>query len=282
MGFSFYEIPNSRSFTQDPPSSTFTYQASGELDERIVWSYALGATPAYVFSDVGILYRGSVDIREKGHEQFEVTVPYTRKKNETGSFSWNFDTSGATVKIKVSREHIKSYPLLDDHGDEMPTDPHEGAMGVKDDGDVEGVEIIIPALKISAQFKHPQGVVTLAHAKNLARATGCTNLNPYLDGEFDGGELLFLGATGSDGTDTDAEVNYQFAASQNADKLSFGKIANIVKKGWHYAWVEFKPSVDEGQKAVVPKRVHIERVYNEIDFESVLGWGGDSASQQAG
>lgn len=264
------EIPDSRSIREDPAQIVYRYLGLGENDPDIVYSYALGSTPSFQVTNMGILYRQDIDVAPRGHQQHIITVPYAAKKRNTGEWTFNFDTSGATVKVKVAREHIASYDESGVLGG-ASANMHRGAIGVKPDGDVEGVDIVIPALKLNVQYKNPRGVVTIAYAKTLARATGCANSAPFLD--FAPGELLFVGAQGSDGTETDAEVTYMFVASENTDSLSMGDVANIVKYGHHYAWAEFKDAVVGGQAAVQVKRVHVERVYNFINFANYLGWG---------
>lgn len=260
--FSFEEMPDSRSFQAEPASYTLKYKADGEHDDAIVQAYALAATAVAAFTPAGTLYRQNVQVEPDGWGQYIVTVPYASRKKTTGDYTWSFDTSGATVKIKAAKEHIASYP---DDGDW-----HKGAIGVKADGEVEGVDIVIPALALTVTFNHPSGIVTLDYAKSLAQATGTTNSSTFLG--FAAGELLFLGASGSDGSEAPASVSFKLAASQNVTDLSFGDITSIVKQGHHVAWVEFEDDIDTGEAVRPPKRVHIDRVYNSTDFASVFGW----------
>ena len=126
--FQFNERPDSRAWTTDPPGVTYRYKASGEHDDGIVRAYALSATPLVIFADVGTLFRGNVQIDPDGHKQYVVSVPYGPRKRETGSSTFRFDTTGATINIKAAKEHIASYPSG------APTNPHKGAIGVTKDG----------------------------------------------------------------------------------------------------------------------------------------------------
>lgn len=260
--FSFEEMPDSRSFSAEPPSITYKYKADGEHDDSLVQAYALAATSVAVFTPAGTLYRQNVQVEPDGWAQYVVTVPYGSRKKTTGDYTWSFDTSGATVRIKAAKEHIASYP---DDGDW-----HKGAIGVKGDGEVEGVDIVIPALALTVTFNNPSGIVTLDYARSLAAATGTTNSATFLG--FSAGELLFLGASGSDGSEAPAQTSFKLAASQNVTDLSFGDITGIVKAGWAIAWVEFQDDVDTGEAVRPPKRVHVEKVYSESNFASVFGW----------
>ena len=142
-------------------------------------------------------------------------------------------------------------------------------IGVTGKGDVEGAEMIIPALKITYGFRHPQGVVDESFARTLARNTGKVNSDSWRG--FDAGELLFIGASGSDGSEADAEVSYQFAASENAT-LTIGEIADVVKKGHEALWIEYEDDEEDDEAVQIPKRIHIERVYSDMSFASIFGW----------
>lgn len=265
--FIFDETPDSGASTIQPPSYTLKYLASGEPNQSIVEGYAIAASPALIFTSQGALYRQDVRLEPDGFARFIATVPYGPQQKDTGSVSFSFDTTGATIKIKAAKEHITAY----DADGEDTSNVHHGAIGVTNDLKVEGCDIIVPALKLSYTFKHPQGVVSEIFAKGLARATGQTNANPWRT--FDVGEALFIGATGGGGTDTAAEVTYNIICSENADgDLTIGGISGIVKSGHAFAWVEFKDETEGGEPAVQPKRVNIERVYDAIDFYEWFGW----------
>ncbi len=265
MLYSFEETPASGQATTEPPTYTLIYKSVGEPSDFLVHQYALSLSPLTVARPTGVLYRKDVRCDPDGWNQYLVTVTYGRKeKNNTpvGSYTFDFDTTGGVVKVKVAREHLASYP---DDGDW-----HKGVIGVKADGEAEGVDIVIPACKLTYNFRHPEGTVDEAFARAMSNATGYTNLNPFRD--FPAGELLFMGAVGSDGSEAEATVGYQFVASANKDDLTMGEIAGIVKDGHAYAWAEIKDEIESGEAVRQAKRVHVERVYDPLDFASVFGW----------
>lgn len=263
--FSFEERPISRASSGREPSITLNYVATGTQDEQYVHSYALAATPSIYSTIYGTLYRQDIQVEPGGFNVFYVTVPYGKHKHATGQFRLTFDTTGGTVHIKTSKETIKSYST-----GSMFVPSHKQAIGVNGDN-VEGTEIVIPALKLTAHFRHPQAVITLARIKALANITGTINSRPFLT--FEPGEVLFLGCSGSEGTDGETEVAYQFACSANADNLTIGEIANIAKRGWDYLWISFKDDDDAGFPTKRPEFVYIERVYEEVDLAMALGFG---------
>ena len=263
--FSFEERPISRASSGKEPTITLNYVATGTQDEQYVHSYALAATPSIYPTIYGTLYRQDIQVEPGGFNVFYVTVPYGKHKHATGQFRLSFDTTGGTVTIFSGKENKGRYAKA---GETAPD--YKNAIGV--DGDeVRGCEITIPALKLTAHFRHPQAVITLARIKALANITGTINSKPFLT--FAPGEVLFLGCSGSEGTDAETEVAYQFACSANADSLTIGEIANIAKRGWDHLWISFADEVDDGKPTKQPKYVYVERVYEEVDLALALGFG---------
>lgn len=265
MIFTLDEIPHTRSFSREQKTLTVDWLANGQSSEVVVANYAVAGTPPIAFTAIGLLYRQDIQVDEVGFLQHRVRIPYGIQKKETGQSSFGFNTTGSTVTIRASKEHVETYG----ESGALSTNPHKGLINVNADHSVEGTDIVIPALTLMYTFRHPLGQVNEAFAVKLARATGRVSSSEFRG--FAAGELLFLGASGSDGTDAEAEVTYNFAASENAT-ITMGDIVGIVKKGHHYAWVESKPDVLSDQAVTVPKYVHVERVYDEIDFETVFGW----------
>lgn len=268
MAFTFEETPASRQESVDGSGSasyTLMYKAVGEFNDAVVMSYAYSLTPVSILVTSGLLYRKNITKDPDGWGQYLITVTYgklDRKSVPSGSSTFSFDTSGATINIKAAKAHVASYP---DSGNW-----HKGAINVKGDGDVEGVDIIIPALKLTYTFNHPQGVITESFARTLAGVTGMTNSATFRG--FAAGELLFAGASGSDGSEAEAAVSYTMIASNNESSLSIGDITGIAKAGHDYAWVEFEDGIDTGEPIRPPKRVHVERVYDSFNFASIFAW----------
>lgn len=260
----FIELPNSSQFTRRPPGLTQRYRCLDEHDPYTVQAFSLGMTPQFVTTPVGVLYRQNVQVDEEAHKNFLVTATYVAGQRDVGQMTFSFDAMGATVHITQAREHIASYPAAD-----LPSDPHKGAINVDQDGRPQGCDIVVPALRMTYTFRHPQGVVTEALAAVLANAAGHTNSAPWRG--FAAGTLLFLGATGSDGSENEAEVAYHVAA-ERSETITMGAIMGIVKAGWHYVWAEFEADTDDGHPVTKAKRVHVERTYDPINFATHLGF----------
>lgn len=261
--FRFTESRDSRRTTTVPPTYTAAYTAAGTNDGAYVRAYALAATPSVVSLIDGTVYRQDVSVEPLGFELWKVTVPYAQKTRETGEYTLTFDTSGGTVHISASKATIGKYP--------SGTAPDfKQLIGVNAD-QVEGADIVIPALKITASFRHPAAFMTLAQIKYLATITGFVNSATFLT--FAAGEVLFLGAAGSEGTTVETEVTYQFAMSANATGMTIGDVANVAKKGHEAIWIKYKDAVDSTLPVKQPEFVYVERVYDTVDLALGLGFG---------
>ena len=202
---------------------------------------------------------------DEGSHHFTFTAHYTRKVPEA-TLRWSFDTTGGSIRLTTSKNTTRYAPS----GRTAPD--FQGAIGVKNtgkDAEPEGVDIILPGLKLTATYRWPKDTVNLAYAKTLAGLTGRTNNNTFHT--FAAGELLFLGATGDIVPGVANELRYDFLASQNATGLTIGAISGIAKKGHEYLWVAFEATDDTSAKKLVqrPLGVYVERVYDEANFADI-------------
>jgi len=169
------------------------------------------------------------------------------------------------VHIMASKATVGAY------GGAAATTDFDGMIGVNQDS-VDGVDIVIPTLKITATFTHEVGIITLPRIKQLARATGKVNSDTFLT--FAPGEVLFAGCTGTEGVVSPTTIGYQFLCSENASSLTIGGIASIVKKGHDYVWIRFKDAVVGGLPVKKPRSAYVERVYDTTAFVPLFGFGG--------
>lgn len=266
MPIKWRELRSSREATTNPPTITLRYCATGEHNQATVLNEALSYTTNLWATPSDLLYRQDVRVEPVGYDIYNVEVPYAGKKEEAGSFQLSFDTTGGTVHITASKETIAAY------GTGTNVSDHKQSIGVTGpDKDPEGADVIIPVLKLTATFKHPKGIITLPQIKNLARWTGKVNSDTFLT--FAPGEVLFLGCTGSEGTDSPTDVQYHFACSENLTNLSIGGITVANKLGHHLYWIQFKSDVAANAGTRVPKGVYVERVYDTLALATSLGFG---------
>jgi hypothetical protein len=261
-------LPDGVESTAENPTRVDRYKIIGTANPNTANAFAVSVTPPVMITVYGLLYRQDVRLKKSAWNQWLVEVPYGQRKREVGDFTWDFDTTGGTIHITQAKEEVARYPE-----DEAPD--QQGAISV--DGDeVKGTEIIIPALKLNVQFRHPLGIITLAQADFLADITGTVNSEPFLT--FAPGRVLFLGARGSDGSQAEATVTYQFAIGKNQSGETIGTIEEVSKKAWEVAWIRYKDSIviEGGEELPTrePKFVYVDRVYEEIDLAAALGFGG--------
>ena len=215
------------------------------------------------------LYLDSLGWREEaGEHRYLFDAKYTWKAPES-VIRWSFDTTGGSIKITTSKATTK-YAIS---GRTAPD--FQNAIGVKSGGEPEGVDITIPALKLTATYRHPASSSDVnsstidAYIRTLASMTGTTNSGTV--GSYAAGELLFLGASGEFVPDKPNEFQYHFAASANATGISIGSIASIAKKGHEYIWILFEEDEDSTAKKTVqrPLAAYVERVYSESNFANL-------------
>jgi hypothetical protein len=185
---------------------------------------------------------------------------------DLGEAKFSFDTTGGTQKITQSYATSSYAPV----GETAPD--FKQAIGVSD-GKVEGVDIVLPQLKFSLNYRKPQADLTLTYVNTLFSLTGKYN-NASFRG-FSAGELLFAGAVGSEGTVQDPEITFHFIASPNVTNLSIGNGITVTSKlGHEYLWVYYEPAEDATAKRLVqnPIAAYVERVIEPGNF-ALLGIG---------
>lgn len=265
--FRFEEMPGSGNSTSQPPTIEKRYYASGSVDETFVMNMALAGTPSIIASAQGILYRQDIKLDWTAADYCVVTVPYAKTDRTLGSYEVHFSTAGGTAHITNSLSTVNRYPA-------GVAPDMKGAIDY--DGDeVKGCEIIVPALKLSVAFRHPQGIITMERVKVLGRTTAYVNDDVFLT--YAPGEVLFLGADGQWGPQTETSVRYEFACAENADgakKLTFGDVADVVKQGHDFCWIRYKDEEAGGLPTRIPQHAYVERVYRRTSFVALFGFGG--------
>ena len=248
-------------------------------DEYFYWQY-----PGQPQNQLAI---DSYTLEYLGDDAWQLKATYTKEgaEHESGDDgggadgsgtgfkrSRSFDTSGQTVHITQANRETR-YPIQ--------TAPFMNfAIGV--DGDsVQGVDIVVPTFQWTESYDVPAAFVTYAYARTLAKLTGTVNLGGFRG--FAGGEVLFLGASGSHEWDSQKgdgpwSLTYKFLASLNAGPgqalpaITAGDIMGIAKEGHEYLWVRYENSAAQGTLVKKPSAVYVNRVYDYQNF-SQLGIG---------
>jgi len=264
------EKPESReSASGESPSATLVYTVRGTADDvQARGALAAEAPPTHdgLVRKTWNVEPVHIDTADPDGCLWTGAVRYGRTsapEPETGDSVYNFDIGGGTQHLTQSIETVARYAPTD----KTPPD-FKGAIGVTHDS-VEGVDITVPVYHFSETHYKADAEVTPAYKATLFALTGKVNAAAFKG--FQGGEVLFLGASGSKRGEEDWEITFRFAASPNATNIPVGNITVASKKGWEYLWVRYADAEDAGAKALVkrPASAHVEKVYHSADFSSL-------------
>jgi hypothetical protein len=213
------------------------------------------------------LVRQSSHLERLAETTWEASVRYgVYEPPQTGDSSYSFDTGGGTQHITQSLGTVGVWAAA---GVFPPS--FRGGIGVTKDG-IEGVDITVPVYNFSETHYIDAALVTGAYKAALFYLTGTVNNGSFRG--FAAGEVLFLGAAGSQRGQEDWEIAYRFAASPNVLGLQVGDIGGIAKRGWDYLWIRYADIEDTAAKMLVkrPLAVYVEQVYPYTNFAG-LGIG---------
>jgi len=257
MPIEVWEKFGSRESTDgDTPSIDLLYVIQGTSDDLAAKNALATASPVLYDG----LRRASWHVEQLGVDLWNGSVRYD--KIDTADSSFSFDTGGGTQHITQSLGTVGSYVA----SGQAPN--FYGAIGVTHDS-VEGVDITVPIYNFSETHYFAPGLITGGYKATLFSLTGKVNGGAFRG--FATGEVLFLGASGSQRGTDNWEINYRFAASPNVTNLQIGPIDGVNKKGWEYLWVRYADSEDTSAKCLVKKPVaaYVEQVYPYGNFASL-------------
>lgn len=272
MTTTYHELFKSQSGTDatDNRSTAQRYWAvmgSSDLDT------ARNAILAAAQADFDGLKFDSLEHEYVGDKVWIFTANYTDPERQeqkeqlaVDEYRISFDTTGAQTRMMVSYQ-TNTYPR---NQQTIPPD-FDNAIDVDQNGRPRGVDVIIPSLKFDITYRQAKAVITNAYIRTLADLTGKVNDAAFYG--FNAGEVLFLGAAGSQSTKSDPEITYKFVASPNAT-FSVAGISNVTKQGHQYLWVWYETDEDVNAHTLRPNAhtVFVETVYRNADF-SQLGIG---------
>ena len=262
MPVTVYEKFGSGESTEgDNASVDLLYVVQGTADD-LEAKQAL-ATAAPVLYDG--LVRQSWHVEPIGDGLWDGSVRYGQADTDVDHSSFSFDTGGGSQHITQSLATVARYAV------DGPAPDFHGAIGVTLDS-VEGIDITVPTYHFSETHYFAPAVITGAYKATLFGLTGRVNAAMFRG--FAIGEVLFLGASGSQRGNDNWEITYRFAASPNVTGLAVGEITGIAKKGWEYLWVRYADAEDDDAKTLVkrPVAAFVEQVYHYGNFAG-LGIG---------
>ena len=164
------------------------------------------------------------DCKEQGGGAWVVTAQY---KSKPAYWELSIKTTGGTAKMLQSYRTVRGYDCTNQTVNEDPTDwrsygiirDFNNAIGVNGNS-VEGVEIIIPTLDITINYKFTLSTLSASYIQTLFYMTGSANDAPFTlawKGQsitFAKGDLRFLGAPLKQTSDDQVEITFNFSASK--------------------------------------------------------------------
>jgi len=263
---------------EQSPRAVIPYLVDGVADEAAAITAAEAAIDTY--KTIGghrlklqdIVYEMLVDgatwRAEARYEKSDLT-------DEGDNAKASFTTLGGTEHVTQSLETRAKYgPQAADH---------KGSIGF-DGENVKGMDILTGTLEFTWLQHKTDAEMTPAYLGTLYRLSPSVNDDDVNTprGNFNAGELLFVGVSASQRADGDWDLTFQFVASPNRANFDIGDITVTEKKGHDYMWFEWAEEVDDaagagGDQKVrvkVPIAVYVERVYEESDFSDLDldGW----------
>ncbi|MCD0460068.1 hypothetical protein [Roseiconus lacunae] len=212
------------------------------------------------------LVLNSMDRERMGPQEWQFTCSYDSVTPDIGDYTISIDTTGGQIMQTYAYAQT-SFPAPGQTATNFGN-----AIDVQD-GKPQGVQRVIPALKINVKAKIATeylGASTIAYAKAVAKLTGFVNSTSMFGGEFAAGELLFIGATG-DIVAKNPQLTFSFLASENVTGLTIGDIVGINKKGHEYLWFDFSRSKDaatkRGNSSI--RAAYVGQVYGTTDLNSM-------------
>ena len=251
------------------PKHVYTYDvedATGFFD-----AIAAAITDSGIVRD-GLHLQGTSQ-RPLTADDWEVELEYgiSRIPSEDNPPEFSFTTKGGRERVYQAVDVTEKHTLEPD-----PID-NGGAIGMTKDGDVEGVEIELPAMAESYTTYLPVNQLTGNYKRLLHRATGRTNSKPFAG--YQAGEVKFLGVSGEGRGDDLVRLTFDFEMSPNflfdpanpvdSPGLTVGPFANISKRGHQRLELFYRESVDRVANATVStlREVHVQTIRESIDFD---------------
>ena len=263
------EVPGSRHSSRGvSPEDGFTYIITGTDSEWVARTLLDAATP--LTWGTAPMWKQSVDVQERkgAYGIWDGAVKYGPVKlPDAGDWTWGFDATVETQHVTHGKEHIHDYAASGTARN------HKGAIGVSQDGTVEGVDIYFPKFEWWEKhvLQYTGAAAAWALSTTLASAGGHTNLNTFRG--FETKRVLFLGGSGERSNTRPGlfELNVKFRAEVDQSSITVGDITGIAKKAWEYLWIESMPAVEDVTAGCIqkPAHAHVERMYDTFDFNSL-------------
>lgn len=254
------------SISNDSGTAERVFSAGDSQDPLAIKDALLNISSIRSYGGAGLV---NVSWDRVSRTKWDFTLEYSVKEpSDPGTYTISVDTTGGTI-LQTSAYDQAKYDATGKTGSDF------GYSIDVQDGVAQGVQRVIPALKIDIRAKIASAYISspLTYSKLIAQLTGTTNNAAIYDDTplssgtiFEAGELLFMGATG-DVVGESPALTFHYLASKNVTGLTIGDITGISKKGHEYLWFAFFNDIDSTTKLPVqkPRAAYVAQVYGSAD-----------------
>ncbi len=229
-----WETPESRkrhASNDNTNTGTLQYFCHGTTDDQIAGDAILLQANADWPLGFRLMLPKTVDLTPLGRDMWLGDVQYVEPKNpkerdppDTDEWRITFTPGDGTAKVKFAKAGKTT---------KFPSDAPDfkGAIGIdKSDGKIKvnGVERPIPGgSKLTIHYRKTKASITTSYVDTLDSMRGTRNNATFYD--FAAKRLMFLGATGTDSSLGDPEVDFDFLIDIDEVGLEIGDITGINK-----------------------------------------------------
>jgi len=272
----------------DSGKSQLIYSGEGEDSGELIWSIVDCPTSPEAYSALitgdGALWSGldgeidgllcrTIDMVPDGPNAWQAVAQYGEPKLRTrereklqavGDYRVSFSVKPQTIKQFVAKNTVKFPSGAKDYG---------GAINVNSDGQVEGVDTIIPGLSITVTQRMAGADLTPAYSLAVANLVGKYNNNTFMS-VFPAGSIQFIGgdaalsfainnpfAGGPPLDPQDRELSFEFLYSPNLSGITIGSITGINKLGHQYMWIDWESAIVSSKAVRRPLAVYVQDLY---------------------
>lgn len=270
----------------DSPSSNLIYSGEGENSGEYLFELTNCPTSPDAYNALlfgnGLDWTGipgeidgtlcrNVQMEPAGPDAWRARVQYGEPKlvdrereklKAVGDYRVAFSIKPTTFRHFVAKNTTRFPPTAPDFGD---------AINVNEEGQVEGVDAILPSLSIIITERIAGASITADYVLDVANLLGKYNEDVFM-GHFPAGTIQFTAGDGALSfaienpiaggalTPQDRELSFEFLYSPNITGLTVGDITGVNKLGHQYMWILWQSVLDGYLIAKKPRAVYVQDI----------------------
>jgi len=260
------ELTGARTASEDRVQRS--YVIDGEVGEDAARIALLAEAPTSVTIGGSVIPRqdGDAEVLEtEVLDVFEGTVVWAKGGSAPGTGdSFGFRIGGQQTHLTHSIATQDSVGGLD----------YQGAMNVRPDGTVAGVDILVPAVTFTMTRTKTSAQLTPTYKRTLSLLVGKVNSDVF-EG-YQPGELLLSDVSGQQAdTGEDIRLTFSFSALENKTGIVIvpgeggDPDLTVDKKGHEYLWVQYADKLAGGIVVQRPIAGFVEQVYEAAAYSGL-------------